>query len=227
MTTTAYTQMLKDMADTSGRSVGTGHYRNDRARAGREAGHDRRPVRETKEALGGFYLVEPGLLDEALDLAAQCPGKVGSIEVRPVIDFLVGRPGPAVGRSDRRPELSDAHLHELVDRCSARNRAGRSRPDRVLGDFDSPRKRSRRLHRRSRDAAGAGRACRPRRMDRDRGQEPGDRPASPTRAGFATRPMRLARDATVGRTRGGDRPRWRCGDRRGRGRWRSPTTGCS
>jgi hypothetical protein len=46
------------------------------------------PFAETKEALGGFYLVEAKDLDEALDLAAQCPGaKVGSIEVRPVIDF--------------------------------------------------------------------------------------------------------------------------------------------
>jgi hypothetical protein len=46
------------------------------------------PFAETKEALGGFYLVEAKDLDEALDLAAQCPcAKVGSIEVRPVIDF--------------------------------------------------------------------------------------------------------------------------------------------
>ena len=46
------------------------------------------PFAETKEALGGFYLVEAKDLDEALDLAAQCPGaKFGSIEVRPVIDF--------------------------------------------------------------------------------------------------------------------------------------------
>jgi hypothetical protein len=46
------------------------------------------PFAETKEALGGFYLVEAKDLDEALDLAAQCPGaQFGSIEVRPVIDF--------------------------------------------------------------------------------------------------------------------------------------------
>jgi hypothetical protein len=43
------------------------------------------PFAETKEALGGFYLVEAKDLDEALDFAARCPGaKIGSIEVRPV-----------------------------------------------------------------------------------------------------------------------------------------------
>ena len=46
------------------------------------------PFAETKEALGGFYLVEAADLDEALDLAAACPGaKYGSIEVRPIVDF--------------------------------------------------------------------------------------------------------------------------------------------
>jgi hypothetical protein len=52
------------------------------------------PFAETKEALGGFYLIEAKDLDEALDLAALCPGaKFGSIEVRPVIDF------PAAGQA--------------------------------------------------------------------------------------------------------------------------------
>jgi hypothetical protein len=46
------------------------------------------PFAETKEALGGFYLIEARDLDEAIALAAQCPGaKFGSIEVRPVVDF--------------------------------------------------------------------------------------------------------------------------------------------
>ena len=46
------------------------------------------PFAETKEALGGFYLVEAPDLDAALALGAKCPGvKFGSIEVRPVIDF--------------------------------------------------------------------------------------------------------------------------------------------
>jgi hypothetical protein len=46
------------------------------------------PFAETKEALGGFYLVEAADLDEALKLAAACPGaRYGSIEVRPVVDY--------------------------------------------------------------------------------------------------------------------------------------------
>jgi hypothetical protein len=50
------------------------------------------PFAETKEALGGFYLIEAKDLDEALALGAACPGaRYGSIEVRPVVDF----PGPA------------------------------------------------------------------------------------------------------------------------------------
>ena len=46
------------------------------------------PFAETKEQLGGFYLVECDNLDDALEAARQCPGsKYGSVEVRPVFDF--------------------------------------------------------------------------------------------------------------------------------------------
>ncbi|MEK7324267.1 MAG: YciI family protein [Chloroflexota bacterium] len=46
------------------------------------------PFAETKEQLGGFYLVDCSNLDEAIEWAARCPGaRVGSIEVRPVMDF--------------------------------------------------------------------------------------------------------------------------------------------
>jgi len=46
------------------------------------------PFAETKEALGGFYMVEAKDLDEALQLAAACPGaRFGSIEVRPIWEF--------------------------------------------------------------------------------------------------------------------------------------------
>lgn len=49
------------------------------------------PFAETKEALGGFYLIEAKDLDEALRLGAACPGaKFGSIEVRPIVDFEAG-----------------------------------------------------------------------------------------------------------------------------------------
>ena len=43
------------------------------------------PFAETKEALGGYYLIEAPDLDTALDDAARCPGALyGSIEVRPL-----------------------------------------------------------------------------------------------------------------------------------------------
>jgi hypothetical protein len=44
------------------------------------------PFAETKEQLGGFYLVEAKDLDEAIKLAAGIPAsRTGSIEVRPVM----------------------------------------------------------------------------------------------------------------------------------------------
>ena len=43
------------------------------------------PFAETKEALGGFYLLECKDLDEAIEMAAKIPGaKQGTIEVRPI-----------------------------------------------------------------------------------------------------------------------------------------------
>jgi hypothetical protein len=44
------------------------------------------PFAETKEQLGGYYLVEAKDLDEAISIAAKIPSsKFGSIEVRPVM----------------------------------------------------------------------------------------------------------------------------------------------
>jgi hypothetical protein len=49
------------------------------------------PFAETREQLGGFYLVEARDLNEAIAIAARIPSAhTGSIEVRPVVDF--GRP---------------------------------------------------------------------------------------------------------------------------------------
>ncbi len=46
------------------------------------------PFAETKEQLGGFYMVKADNLDEAIAWAAKIPGaKNGSIEVRPVMEF--------------------------------------------------------------------------------------------------------------------------------------------
>jgi hypothetical protein len=43
------------------------------------------PFAETKEQIGGFYLVDCKDLDEAIEIAAKIPGaRVGKIEVRPI-----------------------------------------------------------------------------------------------------------------------------------------------
>jgi hypothetical protein len=44
------------------------------------------PFAETKEQLGGFYLIEAADLDEAVGIAARIPSaRQGSIEVRPIV----------------------------------------------------------------------------------------------------------------------------------------------
>ena len=44
------------------------------------------PFAETKEVLGGYYLIDVETLDEALDWAARIPSaRFGHIEVRPVV----------------------------------------------------------------------------------------------------------------------------------------------
>lgn len=46
------------------------------------------PYAETKEALGGFYIVEAADLDEAIAYAAMIPGaRHGAIEVRPIFEW--------------------------------------------------------------------------------------------------------------------------------------------
>ena len=43
------------------------------------------PFAETKEQLGGFYLIEAPDLDRAMEVAARIPSaRIGSVEVRPV-----------------------------------------------------------------------------------------------------------------------------------------------
>jgi hypothetical protein len=42
---------------------------------------------ETKEALGGYYLIEAADLDEALAVAQQVPAPFGGVEVRPIWTF--------------------------------------------------------------------------------------------------------------------------------------------
>ena len=46
------------------------------------------PFAETKEQLGGFYLISARDLNEAIQVAAKIPSaRSGSVEVRPVVEF--------------------------------------------------------------------------------------------------------------------------------------------
>jgi hypothetical protein len=45
------------------------------------------PFVETKEVLGGYYLVDAPDLDAALAVGKLCPARFGGVEVRPVMTF--------------------------------------------------------------------------------------------------------------------------------------------
>ena len=68
------------------------------------------PFAETREQLGGYYLVEAKDLDAAIAIAARIPGaKAGSIEVRPVmvmIEFVRARSSIAGSPDDDRKTAS-------------------------------------------------------------------------------------------------------------------------
>jgi hypothetical protein len=59
------------------------------------------PFAETKEQLGGFYVLDCKDLDEALGWAERCPAsKHGSIEIRPVIDYEAAGYGESAGSEE-------------------------------------------------------------------------------------------------------------------------------
>ena len=69
-----------------------------RRRSGKVSATDG-PFIETKEQLGGFYLIEAANLDEARTIAARIPSvETGTIEVRPVVDFSQQREPPRAGK---------------------------------------------------------------------------------------------------------------------------------
>ena len=46
------------------------------------------PFAETREQLGGFFMVEAKNLDEAIDIAGRIPGaRKGTVEIRPVVEI--------------------------------------------------------------------------------------------------------------------------------------------
>ena len=57
------------------------------------------PFAETREQLGGFYLIDARDLNEAIQIASRIPSaKTGTIEVRPVVDFSKQQEPPRAGR---------------------------------------------------------------------------------------------------------------------------------
>jgi hypothetical protein len=51
------------------------------------------PFAETREQLGGFFLVDAADLDKAIEIAGRIPGaRLGTVEVRPVLE-IEGLPG--------------------------------------------------------------------------------------------------------------------------------------
>ncbi len=67
---------------------GTSNSTTVRIRAGKTVRTDG-PFAETREQLGGFYIVEAKDLDEAVGIAARIPtAKHGSIEVRPIMKVM-------------------------------------------------------------------------------------------------------------------------------------------
>jgi len=85
-----YMQFTQDIAN-SGHYIGgnelqpTSKATSVRIRNGKQLKSDG-PFAETKEALGGYYLVEAKDLDEAIALAARIPSaRWGTIEVRPIV----------------------------------------------------------------------------------------------------------------------------------------------
>ena len=88
----AYAEVTQEMQDKGVFVAGDGLHPTSTATTVRVRDGERTvvdgPFAETKEALGGFYVLECRDLDDAIDWAAKIPGsQVGSVEVRPVLVF--------------------------------------------------------------------------------------------------------------------------------------------
>ena len=133
------------------------------------------PFAETREQLGGYYLLECDDLDEAIRWAAKIPGAAtGCVEVRPIMDFEDG------GRRGRRRRRGGARL-------SAPGRPGPPVPARVGAGGRGARAGARRpgprrgggpgrLRDRARALAARRRAREPGGVDRHGRPQPGARP---------------------------------------------------
>lgn len=60
------------------------------------------PFAETREQLGGFYLIEARDLNDAIQVAARIPSaRTGGVEVRPVLDFGSQSADAAAGQASQ------------------------------------------------------------------------------------------------------------------------------
>lgn len=83
----AYTDSLRDVMAGGAGLQGVETATTVRLRAGERQVEDG-PFADTKERLGGFYLIEAANLDEALAHAVRCPSMAGGcVEVRPLLDM--------------------------------------------------------------------------------------------------------------------------------------------
>src|SRR3954468_19306419 len=77
------------------------------------------PFAETKEQLGGFYVLDCRDLDEAIEWAAKIPGsQIGSVEIRPVLVYDEAGNIVEPAAAGRRPRQSSSIA------CSAPSRDG-------------------------------------------------------------------------------------------------------
>lgn len=83
----AYTESVRDRMTGGAALQGIDTATTVRLRDGERRVEDG-PFADTKERLGGFYMIEAENLDEALEHAARCPSaSTGSVEVRPVLEM--------------------------------------------------------------------------------------------------------------------------------------------
>ena len=88
----AYGAVTQEMNEKGVFVAGDGLYPTQTATTVRVRGGDRAvtdgPFAETKEQLGGFYVLDVKDLDEAIEWAAKIPGsQFGSVEIRPVMVY--------------------------------------------------------------------------------------------------------------------------------------------
>ena len=88
----AYGELTQEMQDKGVLMAGEGLYPTQTATTVRVRDDERSvtdgPFAETKEQLGGFYVLDVKDLDEAIEWASKIPGaQSGSVEIRPVLVY--------------------------------------------------------------------------------------------------------------------------------------------